>query len=121
MSKGYKVVRNKLSVNKPKGESNAPKVQPKNLEVKSVPKPTDKVLQPKLETVDTAPQHGEELNAQPTVCGGLDSGTGHWEGDGRSIKFVNNAGSDGHDESVAGMSDRSFNTTGAPAPNKKKK
>jgi hypothetical protein len=121
MSKGYKVVRNKLSVNKPKGESNAPKVQPKNLEVKSVPKPTDEVLQPKLETVDTAPQHGEELNAHPTVCGGLDSGTGHWVGDGRDIRFVKNEGSDGHDEGVAGMSDRSFSITGAKGPNQKKK
>ena len=124
MSKGYKVVRDRAkggAVNKPADTRTDPKLAPRVLTVTGIPKSKEVVLQPKLETVDGAKQHGNVIDAQPTVCGGCDSGTGHWEGDGASIKFIKNAGSDGHDESVAGLSDRSFNTTGAPAPNKKKK
>lgn len=87
----------------------------------SVPKSKEDVLQPKLETIDAAPQKGEVMCAQPVVCAGVDSGVGHWEGDGPSIHFVKNEASDGHDSRVAGMSDRSWNITDAPAPNKKKK
>ena len=118
MSKGYKVVRSKRSggsVNKPEGTSNEPKVQPRNLIVKGVPKSKEEVLQPKLETVDSAPQHGEELSAQPTVCGGCDSGTGHWEGDGRDIKFVKGESMQSPDQTPRG-----WNSTGAPAPNRKR-
>lgn len=121
MSKGYKVVRTKRSVNKPADTHTEPKLAPRVLEVMGIPKSKEMVLQPTRETVDGAKQHGNVMDAQPTVCGGCDSGTGHWEGDGASIKFVKNEGSDGHDESVAGMSNRGWNQTGAPAPNKKKK
>ena len=84
--------------------------------VKGIPKSTEEVLQPKLETVDSAPQHGEECCAAPTVDAGCESGTGHWEGDCRDIKFVKGESKQNED-----LSPRNWNSTGAPAPNKKKK
>jgi hypothetical protein len=84
--------------------------------VKGIPKSTEEVLQPKLETVDSAKQHGEELVAHPTVDAGCESGVGHWEGDGRSVKFVK-----GESKLNEALTPRGWNSTGAPAPNKKKK
>ena len=117
MSKGYKVVRSKrASVNTPADTNTTPKTGLRSLNAVGIPKSKEEVLQPKLETVDSAPQHGEELSAQPTVCGGCDSGTGHWEGDGRDIKFVKGESMQSPDQTPRG-----WNSTGAPAPNKKKK
>ena len=119
MSKGYKVVRDRAkggAVNKPADTRTDPKLAPRVLTVTGIPKSKEVVLQPKLETVDGAKQHGNVIDAQPTVCGGCDSGTGHWEGDGQSVKFVKGESMQSPDQTP-----RSWNSTGAPAPNKKKK
>ena len=117
MSKGYKVVRSKrASVNTPADTNTTPKTGLRSLNAVGIPKSTEEVLQPKLETVDSAPQHGEECCAAPTVDAGCESGTGHWEGDGSSIKFVK-----GESKLNEDLTPRGWNSTGAPAPNKKKK
>ena len=84
--------------------------------VKGIPASKEEVLQPKLETVDAAKQHGNVMEAQPVVCAGCESGTGHWEGDGQSVKFVKGESMQSPDQTPRG-----WNSTGAPAPNKKKK
>lgn len=40
------------------------------------------------ETVSATPNNGSECDAQPVVDGGHDCGVGHWEGNGKDIKFV---------------------------------
>jgi len=59
-----------------------------SVKLKSVPASTEKVLSPKTETVDSAPQHGCVLEAAPVFDAGKDSGVGHFEGDCYDIKFV---------------------------------
>lgn len=41
-----------------------------------------------VETVSAACNHGNVIDAAPVVDAGHDSGCGHWEGDGRDLKFV---------------------------------
>jgi hypothetical protein len=40
------------------------------------------------ETVEAAPNQGNECCAQPVVDAGVDSGVGAWVGDGKNVRFV---------------------------------
>jgi hypothetical protein len=40
------------------------------------------------ETIDAAPNHGNCIEAAPLVDAGVDSGPGHFEGNGLDLKFV---------------------------------
>jgi hypothetical protein len=52
----------------------------------SVPKSTEQTLSDR-ETVDSAPQHGNVISAQPTVDAG-EVKPGRWVGNGPSLKYI---------------------------------
>ena len=53
--------------------------------LKGVPKSTEETLNPALETVDSAPQHGVLVTPKTFDAG--ESGVGHWEGEGLKVRF----------------------------------
>ena len=52
-----------------------------------IPASKEQVLNPAIETVDAAENHGCPMEAQPVVDAG-NVGPGHWEGNGPDVKFV---------------------------------
>ena len=52
-----------------------------------VPKSKEDVRSPERETVDSAKNCGNEIEAQPVVDAGHDSGVGRWVGDAQDVRF----------------------------------
>ncbi len=50
--------------------------------------PSSEEVGEKAESVSSAPNHGNKIDAAPVIDAGIDSGCGHWTGDGYEVKFV---------------------------------
>jgi hypothetical protein len=56
-----------------------------NTKTCDVPKPSEE--RGAVESVSSFPQHGNVIEAQPTVDAGTDSGVGSWQGNAEKITF----------------------------------